>query len=47
LSRGYSIVRLADGSLVRDGATLKQGDALKLRFAKGGSEAVVIKSVPD
>jgi exodeoxyribonuclease VII large subunit len=47
LNRGYSIVRRADGSLVRDAATIKEGDALKLRFAKGDGEAVVIKSIPD
>ncbi|HEX8963972.1 MAG TPA: exodeoxyribonuclease VII large subunit [Rhodocyclaceae bacterium] len=48
LNRGYSIVRRADdNSLVRNAATLKQGDALNLRFAQGGSEAVVIRTVPD
>jgi exodeoxyribonuclease VII large subunit len=47
LNRGYAIVHGPDGGLVRDGAALKKDDALTLRFAQGGAEAVVIKSVPD
>ncbi|MDD5248656.1 MAG: exodeoxyribonuclease VII large subunit [Rhodocyclaceae bacterium] len=47
LGRGYSIVRDAHGAIVRDGGTLNAGDALSLRFAKGGGEAVVITAVPD
>ncbi len=47
LGRGYSIVRHADGKLVRDGASLEDNEVLSLRFAKGGGEAVVIKSIPD
>jgi len=47
LNRGYSIVRRADGGVVRDGATLSEGETLGLRFAKGGGKAVVIKAVPD
>jgi len=47
LARGYSIVRDADGTVVRDGGAIKAGDALRLRFAKGQSEAVVIRTFPD
>lgn len=35
LDRGYSLTQTADGSVVRDIAQLKKGDALKTRFAKG------------
>lgn len=35
LERGYSLTETADGSVVRDAATLKNGDTLKTRFGKG------------
>ncbi|MGE0355954.1 MAG: exodeoxyribonuclease VII large subunit [Burkholderiales bacterium] len=41
LSRGYAIVRAADGTVVRSGATLSRGDALDLTFAEGGATATV------
>jgi exodeoxyribonuclease VII large subunit len=47
LARGYSIVRDAAGQVVRDAATLTKDDAVSMRFAKGMSEAVVIKVIPD
>ena len=47
LARGYSIVRNADGTIVSDAANVKEGEALSLRFASGGAEAVVIRTVPD
>jgi len=39
LSRGYSIVRGADGQIVRDGQHLQAGDAIDLTFAQGGAGA--------
>lgn len=47
LRRGYSIVRDAEGRLVRNASDIHTGDALSLRFASGTGEAVVIKTVPD
>lgn len=47
LERGYSIVRGADGGIVRDSASLHAGETLSLRFAKGHGEAIVIRAVPD
>ena len=47
LGRGYSIVRNAAGTIVVDGATLRVGEALSLRFAHGGGDAVVTRAVPD
>ena len=41
LSRGYAIVRAADGSVVRSGASLSRGDALDLTFAEGGAAVTV------
>jgi exodeoxyribonuclease VII large subunit len=41
LSRGYAIVRAADGSVVRTGAALSRGDALDLTFAEGGAAVTV------
>lgn len=42
LQRGYSIVRDAEGAIVRDAARLAAGDALQLRFAAGAASATVI-----
>jgi exodeoxyribonuclease VII large subunit len=41
LQRGYSIVRDADGVIVRDAARLAAGDPLTLRFASGAADATV------
>ena len=41
LSRGYAIVRAADGSVVRSGTALSRGDALDLTFAEGGAAVTV------
>jgi len=37
LDRGYSIVARTDGTIVQDAAQIEQGDALELRFARGGA----------
>jgi len=39
LDRGYSVVQLADGHIVTDPKKLKQGDLLRLRLAKGETQA--------
>ena len=39
LDRGYSVVQLADGTIVTDPKKLKQGDVLRLRLAKGETQA--------
>ena len=39
LDRGYSVVQLQDGQIVTDPKNLKQGDLLRLRFAKGETKA--------
>jgi len=39
LDRGYSVVQLADGKIVTDPKKLKQGDLLRLRLAKGETQA--------
>lgn len=41
LDRGYSLVKTEDGRLVRDAARLDPGQALQLRFARGGARARV------
>ena len=41
LDRGYSLTTAADGSVVRDAASLKAGDRLVTRFAKGVAASVV------
>ncbi|MDH5265063.1 MAG: exodeoxyribonuclease VII large subunit, partial [Betaproteobacteria bacterium] len=41
LSRGYAIVRAADGSVVRSGAALARGDALDITLAEGGAAVTV------
>ena len=41
LDRGYSVVQLPDGSIVRDAKTLKSGDQLRIRVAKGETGATV------
>ena len=39
LDRGYSVVQLADGQIVTDPKKLKAGDELRLRLAKGETNA--------
>jgi exodeoxyribonuclease VII large subunit len=39
LDRGYSVVQLADGQIVTDPKKLKHGDLLRLRLAKGETQA--------
>jgi exodeoxyribonuclease VII large subunit len=39
LDRGYSVVQLPDGQIVTDPKKLKQGDVLRLRLAKGETQA--------
>ena len=46
LSRGFSIVRAVDGSVVRDAATIRPDDALDVQFGRGGA-AVRVTSVRD
>ena len=41
LDRGYSVVQLSTGDIARDASTLKVGDLLRLRLAKGESYATV------
>ena len=41
LDRGYSVVTLTTGEIVRDAGELKAGDTLRLRFARGQSNATV------
>ena len=41
LDRGYSVVQLADGQIVTDPKKLQQGDLLRLRLAKGETQATV------
>ncbi len=41
LDRGYSVVQSADGQIVTDPKKLKQGDQLRIRLAKGETQATV------
>lgn len=41
LDRGYSVVQLSTGEIARDASTLKVGDLLRLRLAKGETNATV------
>ena len=41
LDRGYSVVQLANGDIARDATKLKAGDVLRLRLAKGETNATV------
>ncbi len=41
LERGYSIVRLSDGSIVRDAARLVPGEHINLQFACGSAAACI------
>ena len=42
LERGYSLTTAADGSVVRDAATLKEGDVITTRFARGSAKSAVL-----
>jgi exodeoxyribonuclease VII large subunit len=42
LSRGFSVARRRDGSVVRSAATLEPGEELRLLFAEGGALASVL-----
>jgi len=41
LGRGYALCATEDGSLVRDGASLHEGQAVRLRFMRGGARAEI------
>jgi len=41
LDRGYSVVQLLSGEIARDASKLKAGDTLRLRLAKGETNATV------
>lgn len=41
LDRGYAIVRGADGGVLRDAAALRPGDLVRLRLARGETEAQI------
>ncbi len=41
LDRGYAVVQLADSSIARDSAALKDGEKLRIRLAKGETSATV------
>ncbi len=47
LARGYALVRDPEGRLVRSHRQLQAGEALSLRFAEGGAEALVSRIIPD
>ena len=47
LARGYSMVLSGKGNIVRDAATVKQGETLTLRFHRGTAEAEVKSTSPD
>lgn len=42
LERGYSLTTAADGSVVRDAATLRKGDVITTRFARGSANSAVL-----
>ena len=46
LDRGYSVVQLKDGSIVRGSKELKEGDELRIRLAQGETGAVVTSLKP-
>ncbi len=41
LDRGYAVVQIADGSIARDSAALKDGAKLRIRLAQGETSAMV------
>jgi exodeoxyribonuclease VII large subunit len=46
LDRGYSVVRVASGAVVRDAAEVAAGARLAIRFARGSAEAEVTATTP-
>ncbi|MDY3048988.1 MAG: exodeoxyribonuclease VII large subunit [Rothia sp. (in: high G+C Gram-positive bacteria)] len=46
LERGYALVQLADGQLVRDAQSLQQGQELKVRLARGSALTQVQATQP-
>ena len=44
MDRGYSVVQMSDGKIVRDATKLKTGDVLRIRAAKGETSASVLAS---
>lgn len=47
LARGYSLTTAADDSVLRDASTLREGDLVHTRLAKGALESVVVRVHPD
>ena len=47
LARGYALVHDAEGRLVRSHKQLETGQALSMRFAEGGADALVSRIIPD
>lgn len=47
LARGYSVVRLEEGTVVQDAATLVQGTRIGIRFHRGQAQARVESTCPD
>ena len=41
MDRGYAVVQLEDGSIVRDASKAKAGTRLRIRVAKGETSATV------
>lgn len=47
LARGYALVRAPDGQLVRSHRQIAAGSRIELRFAEGGAQALVSKTIPE
>jgi exodeoxyribonuclease VII large subunit len=45
MDRGYAVVQLEDGSIVRDASKAKTGTRLRIRVAKGEASAIVSQSI--
>jgi exodeoxyribonuclease VII large subunit len=45
MDRGYAVVQLEDGSIVRDASKAKTGTRLRIRVAKGETSAIVSQSI--
>ena len=43
LERGYSLTTAEDGSVVKDAASIKDGDTITTRFREGSVRSVVTK----
>jgi exodeoxyribonuclease VII large subunit len=44
MDRGYAVVQLSDGKILRDATKVKAGTALRIRVAKGETQATVTDS---